>query len=84
VTWIQSTIPLEKAGDARATASFDIGTSRKRQMPHGVYSLFSLTDGAIYRLISQSQPSTRAKERVELTYICTAIKQLALIFAGGN
>jgi len=76
--------PSRGRGEASATASFDVGTSRKRQMPHGVHSLCSLTYGAIYRFSSQSHPSTSAKERVELYCIWTAIKQLALIFAGGN
>jgi len=53
-------------------------------MPHGVYSLLSLTDGAIYRFICHSHPSTRAKERVERNCIWTDFKQLALIFAGGT
>jgi len=43
-----------------------------------------LTDGAIYRFISQTHPPTRGKERVELNCIWTSIKQLALIFACGN
>jgi len=45
---------------------------------------FLLTDGAIYRLIRHSHPSTRAKERLELICIWTALKQLVLIFVGGT